>query len=49
MLVRNYRIEIQPDPQFAGETIREQRSRILAFTDVWTLKPKRIPVNFDGL
>jgi hypothetical protein len=45
MLVRNYRIEIQADPRFAGETFQERRSRILAFTDILSLKPRRIPVN----
>jgi hypothetical protein len=44
MLVRNYRIEIQADPRFAGETFEERRSRIFAFRQIVTLTPKRIPV-----
>jgi hypothetical protein len=44
MLVRNYRIEIQADPRFAGETFKERRSRILAFKDIVSLTPKHIPV-----
>jgi hypothetical protein len=44
MLVRNYRIEIQADPRFAGETFKERRLRILAFKDIVSLTPKHIPV-----
>jgi len=44
VLVRNYRIEIQADPRFAGETFKERRSRIFAFKQIVTLTPKHIPV-----
>jgi hypothetical protein len=44
MLVRNYRIEIQVDPRFAGETFEERRSRVLAFRNILSLTPKHIPV-----
>lgn len=42
MFIRNYRVEVQPGQLVAGETLQEQRARILAAFDVVTLTPKRI-------
>jgi len=46
MLVSQYKITIKDEPQFAGETFEERKSRILSARAGLTLTPIRVPLVF---
>jgi len=46
MLVSQYKITIKDEPQFAGETFEERKSRILSARGGLTLTPVRVPLVF---
>ncbi|PVF97230.1 cytochrome P450 [Serendipita vermifera] len=46
MLVRNYRISIKEEPQFAGETFKQRYDRVFKVNDSLTLTPQKLPITF---
>ncbi|CAG8745443.1 3264_t:CDS:2, partial [Acaulospora colombiana] len=44
MLVRNYRISIKEEPQFAGETFKQRYERVFKVNDSLTLTPQKLPI-----
>lgn len=44
MLVSQYKITIKEEPQFAGETFEERKTRILTTSQSLTLTPSRVPL-----
>ncbi|EKM76286.1 hypothetical protein AGABI1DRAFT_45036, partial [Agaricus bisporus var. burnettii JB137-S8] len=46
MLVSRYKIAVQEEPRFAGETWEEKKKRVLTSTKVLTLKPVKVPLVF---
>jgi len=44
MLISQYKIAIKEEPQFAGETFEERKSRILSVRPGLTLTPVRVPL-----
>jgi hypothetical protein len=46
MLVRNYRITIKEEPQYAGETFEQRYNRVFTIYNYITLTPHRLPITF---
>ncbi|KDQ58619.1 hypothetical protein JAAARDRAFT_176655 [Jaapia argillacea MUCL 33604] len=46
MLVSKYKIEVKEEPEFAGETFEERKTRLLAAKPGLTLTPIRVPLVF---
>ncbi|KAI0705841.1 cytochrome P450 [Cytidiella melzeri] len=46
MLVSRYKIEVKEEPQFAGETFKQRKERILRAKPGLTLTPERVPLVF---
>ncbi|PVF97229.1 cytochrome P450 [Serendipita vermifera] len=46
MLVRNYRISIKEEPQYAGETFEQRYKRVFKTFNYLTLTPHRLPITF---
>ncbi|KAF5380528.1 hypothetical protein D9615_004515 [Tricholomella constricta] len=46
MLVFQYKIEVKEEPQFAGETFEQRKTRVLAAKPGITLTPVRVPLVF---
>ncbi|KZV71454.1 cytochrome P450 [Peniophora sp. CONT] len=46
MLISQYKVEIKDEPQFAGESFDERKSRVLASKPGLTTTPVRVPLTF---
>jgi len=46
MLVSRYRFEVKEEPEFAGETFQERYARVMAFDQILTTTPVRVPLVF---
>ncbi|KAK7682024.1 hypothetical protein QCA50_014988 [Cerrena zonata] len=46
MIIKNYKITIKEEPQFAGETLEQTKERIFQLTFGVTQTPKRVPLVF---
>jgi len=46
MLVSRYKITIKEEPQFAGETFEQRKTRVLKCWNGVTLTPSRVPLTF---